>query len=44
VSIRTLPRLEPKPSVVQSSFPSRSTWARWVEKIQADSEMSWVLT
>ena len=35
---------EPKPRAAQSSRPSRSTSARWEEKIQADSEMSWVLT
>jgi hypothetical protein len=44
VSIRTLPRAEPKPSAVQSSRPSRSTWARCVAKIHDFSEMSWVLT
>ena len=42
--MRTLPRPEPKPSAVQSSRPSRSTRARWLEKIQARSEMSWVAT
>ena len=37
VSIRTLPRAEPKPSATQSSVASRSTSARWVANTQLRS-------
>ena len=41
VSIRTLPRAEPKPSATQSSEPSRSTTARWVPNTHDFSFSAW---